>query len=60
MKVVNAETWRGMTSAEIIASLDIAVRVLEEKQKRRPIDKDWLKLLHDIGIRCIQIVDEQL
>ena len=57
---IEARVWREMTCAEIITNLDIAVRVLEEKQKKRPIDKDWLKLLHDVGIRCIQIVDEQL
>lgn len=56
MVEIPAKVWRKMTVPEILRSLDVAVDVLEKKQ----IDKDWLKLLLNIGSRCIQIVEEKL
>ena len=55
MVEVNAKVWREMSTAEILKSLDVAVNVLE----KRTIDEDWLKLLLDVGLRCIQVVNEQ-
>jgi len=55
MGEINAKVWREMSTADILKSLDTAVNVLEKRQ----IDKDWLKLLLDVGLRCIQIVNEQ-
>ncbi|MBS7635757.1 hypothetical protein KEJ37_00185 [Candidatus Bathyarchaeota archaeon] len=55
MDEVNAKVWREMSTASILKSLDVAVNVLEKRQ----IDEDWLKLLLDVGLRCIEIVNEQ-
>jgi len=55
MPKIEAKVWREMTTAEIIASMDIAVQVL----KSREIDVDWQKLLLDIGARIIEIVNEE-
>ncbi len=56
MPKIEAKVWREMTTAEIIASMDIAVQVL----KSREIDVDWQKLLLDIGARIIEIVNERM
>jgi hypothetical protein len=44
-----------MSTADIVASLDIALNVLEERE----IGADLLRVLLDVGIRCLQIVEEQ-
>jgi len=55
MSEINAKVWREMSTAEVLKSLDVAISVLE----KREIDKEWLKLLLDVGLRCIQLVNEQ-
>lgn len=55
MDEVNAKDWREMSTPDILKSLDTALSVLEKRQ----IDVDWLKLLLDVGLRCIEIVNEQ-
>jgi hypothetical protein len=54
-RTIYAKTWSGMPTADIVASLDIALNVLEERE----IDADLLRVLLDVGIRCLQIVEEQ-
>jgi hypothetical protein len=44
-KFIPAKTWRKMTSTEIVDSLEIAVRVLKEKQIESTNDIDKLLLV---------------